>query len=147
MCLILESWWYIVLCNPQLESPHMPFTNLKWPPTRLQAPFAKLNLTLHVKSPNCNAHPGIILGMGSANAIRRCNVATSLIGWSHYHSEHGFSQCDVLLQYNDVSHWLSPLSFWVWAQSMRYVATCRYNVTTSLIGWAHTQNDPWHWMT
>ena len=23
--------------------------------------------------------------------------------------------------------------------------TWRYNVTSSLIGWAHTQNDPWIW--
>ena len=22
----------------------------------------------------------------------------------------------------------------------------RYNVTSSLIGWAHTQNDPWNWV-
>ena len=36
-------------------------------------------------------------------------------------------------------------SFWVWAQPMRWGITY---ATPSLIGWAHTQNDPFsHWLS
>ena len=51
-------------------------------------------------------------------------------------SGYGLSRWETTLKCNVVSHWLR-----IWAQPMRDGR--RYHVTSSLNGWAHTQNDPW----
>ena len=66
--------------------------------------------------------------------------------WQGY----GLSQWETTLHCNVVSHWLSPYP--EWAQPMKDDVTIilgsanerqRYIVTSSLIGWTHTQNDPY----
>ena len=61
------------------------------------------------------------------------------------HSGHGLSQWVMTLQCNVITHWLSPYPEWficiilgMGSPNERW----RYNVTSSLIGWAHIHSDP-----
>ena len=92
--------------------------------------------------------------MSSANERRRYSVTSSLIGWAHtqndpsvHYSVYGLSQWEKTLKCNVFSHWLSPsIHRIIPLSNILCMGSAnerrRYSVTSSLIGWAHTQNDP-----
>ena len=89
----------------------------------------------------------VLIGQGQPRVEHTSALASHLSNLSSHcrdHSGYGLSQWEMMLQCNIVSHWMNPypecrdhsgngLSQW----------ETRYIVTSSLIGWAHTQNDPY----
>ena len=61
------------------------------------------------------------------------------------HSGHGLRQWETTLQSNVVSHWLSPYTEWSLFMGSGNERQ-RYKVTSSLIGWAHTQKVLRSWV-
>ena len=66
------------------------------------------------------------------------------------HSVYASSQWEMALHCNTISHWLGAYTEWSLKFTLQWILcmrptneTWRYTVTSSLIGWAHTQNDPW----